>query len=217
MISSEDVSKSINPSDSDLAAFFKSNAARYSQAVPEERKISYFAFSEGQIPGGAQPPSPQAVQQYYNEHVADYSLPEQAKSRHILISVPPNADAKTDAAAKAKAEMVLKLLQSGGNWTDLAKKYSDDPGSKDTGGELGFAQRGKMVPAFDTAIFTQKIGDIDIIKTNFGYHIVQVEERQTAHTQPLSEVQAAIVETLTRQAEAAAQNDYAQQLDHRRL
>jgi len=212
VISAEDLGKTINPSDSDLQAFFKTNAARYAQAVPEERKITYFAFSESQIPGGVQPPNQQAVQQYYNEHVADYSVPEQAKSRHILISVPPNADAKTDAAAKAKAEMILKQLQAGGSWTDLAKKYSDDPGSKDTGGELGFAQRGKMVPAFDNAIFTQKIGDIAIVRTNFGYHIVQVEERQTAHTQPLSEVQATIVAALMRQAETAAQDNYAQQL-----
>jgi len=212
VISAEDLGKTINPSDSELEAFFKTNAARYAQAVPEERKITYFAFSEGQIPGGVQPPNQQAVQQYYNEHVADYSVPEQAKSRHILISVPPNADAKTDAAAKAKAEMVLKQLQAGGSWTDLAKKYSDDPGSKDMGGELGFAQRGKMVPAFDNAIFTQKIGDIAIVKSNFGYHIVQVEERQAAHTQPLSEVQASIVAALSRQAETAAQDSYAQQL-----
>jgi peptidyl-prolyl cis-trans isomerase D len=212
VISAEDLGKTINPSDSELEAFFKTNAARYAQAVPEERKITYFAFSESQIPGGAQPPNQQAVQQYYSEHVADYSVPEQAKSRHILISVPPNADAKTDAAAKAKAETILKQLQAGGSWTDLAKKYSDDPGSKDTGGELGFAQRGKMVPAFDNAIFTQKIGDIAIVRTNFGYHILQVEERQTAHTQPLSEVQASIVAALSRQAETAAQDNYAQQL-----
>jgi peptidyl-prolyl cis-trans isomerase D len=212
VISADDVRKSINPSDSDLEAFFKSNAARYAQAVPEERKITYFAFTDSQIPGGVQPPSQQAVQQYYNEHAAEYAVPEQAKSRHILISVPPNADAATDAAAKAKAQMVLKLLQAGGSWTDLAKKYSDDPGSKDTGGELGFAQRGKMVPAFDNAIFTQKIGEIDMIKTNFGYHVVQVEERQTAHTQPLSDVQASIVAALSRQAQAAAEDNYAQQL-----
>lgn len=212
VISADDVSKTINPSDSELEAFFKSNAARYADAVPEERKITYFAFTENQIPGGVPAPSQQAVQQYYNEHVADYSVPEQSKSRHILISVPPNADAKTDAAAKAKAEMVLKLLQAGGDWTKLAKQYSDDPGSKDSGGELGFAQRGKMVPAFDNAIFTQKIGEIDIVKTNFGYHIVQVEERQPAHTQPLSEVQASIVATLTREAAADAENNYAQQL-----
>jgi peptidyl-prolyl cis-trans isomerase D len=212
VISADDLRKTINPSDSDLEAFFKTNAARYAQAVPEERKITYFAFTPSQIPGGVQPPSQQAVQQYYNEHVADYSVPEQAKSRHILISVPPNANAATDAAAKAKAQMVLKLLQAGGDWAKLAKQYSDDPGSKDTGGELGFAQRGKMVPAFDNAIFTQKIGEIDMIKTNFGYHIVQVEERQAAHTQPLSDVQAAIIASLTRQTEAAAEDNFAQQL-----
>ena len=212
VISADELRKTINPSDSDLEAFFKTNAARYADAVPEQRKITYFAFTPNQIPGGVPPPSQQAVQQYYNEHAADYSVPEQSKSRHILISVPPNADAATDAAAKAKAQMVLKLLQAGGSWTDLAKKYSDDPGSKDTGGELGFAQRGKMVPTFDNAIFTQKIGEIDIIKTNFGYHIVQVEERQTAHTQPLSDVQAAIVASLSRQTEAAAEDNYAQQL-----
>jgi len=211
-ISVEDISKSINPSGSELEAFFKTNAARYAQAVPEERKITYFAFTESQIPGGVQPPSQQAVQQYYNDHAADYSVPEQAKSRHILIAVPPNANAATDAAAKAKAETVLKQLQAGGSWTDLAKKYSDDPGSKDTGGELGFAQRGKMVPAFDNAIFTQKVGEIDIVKSNFGYHIVQVEERQAAHTQALNEVQANILATLTRQAQAAAEDNYAQLL-----
>jgi peptidyl-prolyl cis-trans isomerase D len=212
VISSDDVSKGINPSDSDLEAFFKTNAARYAQAVPEQRKITYFAFTESQMPGGVQPPSQQAVQQYYSEHIADYSAPEQAKARHILISVAPNADAKTDAAAKAKADMVLKLLKAGGSWTDLAKKYSDDPGSKDTGGELGFAKRGQMVPEFDNAMFSQKIGDIEVVKSQFGYHVIQVEERQAAHTQPLSEVQAGIVANLTRQAETMAQDNYAQQL-----
>jgi peptidyl-prolyl cis-trans isomerase D len=212
VISSDDLRKTINPSDSDLEAFFKKNAARYAQAVPEERRITYFAFTVNQIPGGIPQPSQQAIQQYYNDHLSDYSVPEQARSRHILISVPPDADAKADAAAKAKAESILKQLQAGGSWTDLAKKYSDDPGSKDSGGELGFAQRGKMVPEFDNAIFTQKIGEIAIVKSNFGYHIVQVEERQETHTQPLSEVQASIVAALTRDAETAAQDKYAQQL-----
>ena len=212
VISADDLRKTINPSDSDLEAFFKKNAARYAQAVPEERTIAFFAFTANQIPGGVPQPSQQAIQQYYNEHQSDYSVPEQAKSRHILISVPEGADAKTDAAAKAKAEMVLKQLQAGGSWTALAKKYSDDPGSKDSGGELGFAQRGKMVPEFDKAIFTQKVGDIAIVKSSFGYHIVQVEERQQAHTQPLSEVQSAIQAALAGQASKLAEQQYAQTL-----
>ena len=212
VISADDLRKTINPSDSDLEAFFKKNAARYAHAVPEERTIAFFAFTANQIPGGVPQPSQQAVQQYYNEHLSDYAVQEQARSRHILISVPQGADAKADAAAKAKAEMVLKQLQSGGNWTALAKKYSDDPGSKDSGGELGWAERGKMVPEFDKAIFTQKVGDIAIVKSSFGYHIVQVEERQQAHTKPLSEVQSAIQAALAGEASKQAEQQYAQTL-----
>jgi peptidyl-prolyl cis-trans isomerase D len=212
VISSDDLRKTINPSDSDLEAFFKKNAARYAEAVPEQRKITYFAFNASQVPGGVSQPTQAEIQQYYNQHQSDYSVPEQSRARHILISVPQGADAKTDAAAKAKAEAILKQLQAGGSWADLAKKNSDDPGSKDSGGELGFAQRGKMVPEFDNAIFTQKVGDIAIVKSSFGYHIVQVEERQTAHTQPLSEVQTTIQATLARQDSAAAQQSFAQAL-----
>ena len=117
------------------------------------------------------------------------------------------ADAKTDAAAKAKAEDVLKQLKAGGNWDELAKKYSDDPAARTTGGELGFAQRGRMVPEFDNAIFTQKIGDIAIVKSQFGYHVVQVEERQTAHTQPFNEVLPTIQATLCAQKAAAGRRE----------
>ena len=212
VVSSDDLLKTINPSDSELEAFFKKNAARYATAVPEERKITYFAFTPNDVSGGVPQPTQQQIQQYYNDHKADYSVPEQAKSRHILIKVAPGADAKTDAAAKAKAEDVLKQLQAGGSWTELAKKYSDDPGSKDSGGELGFAQRGRMVPEFDNAIFTQKIGDIQIVKSQFGYHIVQVEDRQSAHTQPLNEVLPTIQATLVRDASAQAQQNYARTL-----
>ncbi len=212
IISSSDLLKTINPSDSDLEAFFKQNAARYANAVPEARKITYFAFTPNDIPGGLPQPTQQQIQQYYDDHQSDYQVPKQAKSRHILIKVDPGADAKTDAAAKAKAEMVLKLLKAGGSWDELAKKYSDDPGSKDSGGELGWAQQGRMVPEFDNAIFTQKIGDIEIVKSQFGYHVVQAEDRQDAHTQPLNEVLPQIQATLERDASAQAQENYARTL-----
>lgn len=212
VISADELRKTINPSDRELEAFFRKNAARYANAVPEQRKITYFAFTTNQLPGGVPQPTQQQIQQYYNEHQSEYSVPEQARSRHILISVPAGADAKADAAAKAKAESVLKQLQASGNWNELAKKFSDDPGSKDSGGELGFAQRGKMVPEFDNAIFTQKIGDIKIVKSQFGYHVVQVEERNVAHAQTLAEVQPTIQATLIRQNAAQAEDNYAKTL-----
>jgi peptidyl-prolyl cis-trans isomerase D len=212
VLSADDLRKTINPSDGDLEGFFKKNAAHYASGVPEERKITYFAFTQSQIPGGVPQPTEQQIQQYFNAHQSEYSVPEQARSRHILISVPAGADAKADAAARAKADGVLKQLQGGGNWADLAKKNSDDPGSKDSGGELGFSQRGRMVPEFDQAIFSQKIGDIKVVKSQFGYHIVQVEERSTKHAQSLSEVQSTIQATLVRQSAAQAEDNYAKTL-----
>jgi peptidyl-prolyl cis-trans isomerase D len=212
VITSDDLRKTINPPDSELEAFFKKNAARYASAVPEERKITYFAFTPNDLPGGVPQPTQQEIKAYFDAHQSEYQTPEQARSRHILIKVDPGADAKTDAAAKAKAEDILKQLKAGANFADLAKKNSDDPGSKDSGGELPFAQRKTMVPEFDNAIFTQKIGDIQIVKSQFGYHIVQVEERKPAHVQDISEVLPTIQATLIREKSAAAESNYAQQL-----
>ena len=212
VISSDDIRKGINPSDGELQAFFTKNVARYSKAVPEERQITYFAFTPNDIPGGVPQPTQDEIKAYFTAHQSEYETPEQARSRHILIKVDANADPKADAAAKAKADDVLKQLKAGGNFADLAKKYSDDPGSKDTGGELPFAQHGTMVPEFDKAIFSQKIGDIAIVKSQFGYHVVQVEERKPAHAQDISEVLPTIQATLLRQKAAAMEESYAHTL-----
>jgi peptidyl-prolyl cis-trans isomerase D len=212
VLSSDDLRKTINPSDAELQAYFNQNAARYKNAVPEQRRITYFAFTPSQLPGGVPQPTQQEIQAYYNQHQSEYMAPETATSRHILIKVDPNADAKTDAAAKAKAEDILKQLKNGANFAALAKKYSDDPGSKDNGGELGPSQRGRMVPEFDKAIFSQKIGEYTIVKTQFGYHIVQVESRQPAHQQALNEVEPSIQATLIREKLSQAEENYARTL-----
>jgi peptidyl-prolyl cis-trans isomerase D len=212
VLSSDDLRKTINPSDADLEAFFKKSIGRYASAVPEQRTITYFAFTPNQLPGGMPQPSQQDIQTYYNQHQTEYQVPEQSRSRHILIKLSADANTESTAAAKAKAEDVLKQLQAGGNWTDLAKKYSDDPGSKDSGGELGFSQRGRMVKEFDDAIFSQNPGDIKIVKSQFGFHVVQVEERQNAHAQSLAEVQDSIKATLSRQLISQSEENFARQL-----
>jgi peptidyl-prolyl cis-trans isomerase D len=212
VISADDIRKGINPSDGDLESFFNKNKARYASAVPEQRKITYVAFTPNDLPGGIPQPTQPEIKAYFDAHKADYQTPDQARSRHILIKVAPNADAKTDAAAKAKADDLLKQLKAGANFADLAKKNSDDPGSKDAGGELPFAQPGTMVPEFDKAIFSQKIGDIEIVKSQFGYHIVQVEERKEKHAQDISEVLPTIQATLVRQKAAASEEGFANAL-----
>src|SRR5579862_7316137 len=93
VLSSDDLRKTINPSDVELEAFFKKNAARYANAVPEQRKIAYFAFTPSQLPGGVPQPTQQEIQSYYSAHQSEYQSPETATSRHILIKLAPNADA----------------------------------------------------------------------------------------------------------------------------
>ncbi len=213
ILNADDLKKQINPSDAELQAFFKQNAAKYANALPETRKIQYAAFGEGQIPGGTPQVSAAEIQSFYSQHQKEFEVPDQVKVRHILIKLPPGADAATDAAAKQKAEGVLKQLHDGANFAELAKKYSDDPGSKDQGGELGFLKRGATVAEFDQAAFSMSPGQTSgLIKTQFGYHILQVEEKQTAHARTLDEVRPAIEANLVRQKEGQAQLTYAQQL-----
>ena len=210
VISAEDVGKSLNPSDSDLQAFFKSNTARYATAIPETRKLTYFSFGPDDIPGGAPKVSDAEVQAFYNAHLADYQVKDQVRARHILIAVPDASDAAKDAAAKAKAEGLLKQIRGGADFAALAKANSDDPGSKDTGGELGFFTKGKMVPAFEQAAFALQPGQTsDLVKTSFGYHIIQVEEKQVAHTKSLDEVKATILPVIQQQRLGTAEQAYA--------
>jgi peptidyl-prolyl cis-trans isomerase D len=212
-ISASDIGNGLNPSDADLQAFFKTNAARYANAIPETRKIEYLSFGADDVPGGVPQATDAAIQAYYNSHQAQYQVKDQVKARHILISVPEGSDAKTDAAAKAKAEDVLKQLKAGGDFAALAKKYSDDPGSKDSGGELGWFGTGKMVPAFEKAAFALQPGQIsDLVKTSFGYHIIQVEQKQTAHTKSLAEVRDQIAPVVQQQMLGAAEKAYADAL-----
>jgi peptidyl-prolyl cis-trans isomerase D len=213
VITAADIAKTINPSDADLQAFFKQNSARYATAVPETRKIAFFSFDSSNVPGGQPQVSDGDIQAYYNSHLDQYKTAAQVKSRHILIAVPKGADAKTDAAAKAKAQDVLKQVRAGGNFAELAKKYSDDPGSKDAGGELGMAPADKFVPEFSKAAMALNPGQTsDLVRTDFGYHIIQTEEKQPASVKSLAEVKPAIVEQLQTQKSAQAAQSYATEL-----
>lgn len=208
----DDVAKTINPSDDDLQKFFKSHAALYSTAIPEARKLQYIVFTGDQVPGGVPQVTDAEEQAYYNAHTNDYKLDEQAKVRHILIKVAPNASPADDAAAKTKAQGILDQIHKGGDFADLAKKFSDDPGSKDQGGELTI-KRGQTVPEFDKAAFGLQPGQVSgLVKTQFGYHIIKLEDHQTPHTKSFDEVKSNIAATLTEQKQQQAEGTFATQI-----
>ena len=213
VILGSDLKKTINPSDADLQAFFKQNAARYATAIPETRKIELFAFNASDVPGAKAAPSDAEIQAYYNAHQDQYKVPEQVKTRHILITVAKGADAKTDAAAKAKAADILKQVKAGGNFADLAKKYSDDPGSKDQGGDLPMIATSSLDPAYAKAAMALNPGQTsDLVRSSFGYHIIQTEAKDQAHAKSLAEVKDTIVATLQQQQLGNAEQDFANKL-----
>jgi peptidyl-prolyl cis-trans isomerase D len=213
VISSSDIKQTINPSDADLQAFFKQSAARYATAMPETRKLSFFSFDSSNLPGGKPAVSDADIQAYYNAHLDQYKTPAQLKTRHILIAVAKDADAKTDAAAKAKAADVLKQVKAGGNFAELAKKYSDDPGSKDQGGELPMMAASGFVPEYSNAAMALNPGQTsDLVRTQFGYHIIQTEQKQPAQVKSLAEVKDSIVPALEATKSGAAEQTFATQL-----
>lgn len=103
---------------------------------------------------------------------------EEVKASHILVRINNNNEAE----ARAKVEQILKEVKApGANFADLAKKYSDDPGTAQNGGDLGFFGKGQMVKEFEEAVFNAKVGDIvGPVKTSFGFHIIKVEDRRSA-------------------------------------
>ena len=213
VVSSADIQKSIDPSDADLQAYFKQSAARYATAMPETRKIQFFSFDSSNMPGGKPAVSDAEIQAYYNTHQDQYKTAAQLKTRHILISVAKDADAKTDAAAKAKAQDALKQVKAGGNFAELAKKYSDDPGSKDQGGELPMMAASGLVPEYAQAAMALNPGQTsDLVRTQFGYHIIQTEQKIPAQVKSVAEAKDSIVQALEASKTGAAEQAFANQL-----
>ncbi|HQE54031.1 peptidylprolyl isomerase [Tenuifilum sp.] len=103
-------------------------------------------------------------------------MPDSVKARHILIGL-RSQSAEEREKAKAKADSIMNVLKRGGSWEQLAAKHSDDPGSKDKGGDLGWFPSGMMVPEFDEASFSSNKGEIKVVETQFGFHVLQVVDR----------------------------------------
>jgi peptidyl-prolyl cis-trans isomerase D len=166
----DDVRKKIKPSENDLRAYFDSHKDRYK--VGEQRRVQYLLLSMEGI-AATIPVSQKEVEDEW----AKQSHDETVNASHILFTIKEPAK---EAEVKAKAEEVLKRAKAGEDFAELAKKYSEDPGTKDRGGDLGSFSRGKMVKEFDEAAFSLKPGEIsNLVKTQFGFHILKVIRKYT--------------------------------------
>src|SRR5512135_2296744 len=166
--------------------------------VPERVRAQYVVLSAAAL-GQGEPVTDAEVQKLYDSRASQYQVPESRRASHILIAVPQNAtEAQREAARKKAEEILVEVRKAPQRFAELAKKYSQDPGSAQKGGDLGLFSRGMMVKPFEDAAFgLAKVGDISgVVKSDFGYHIIELTGIVPARVRPLADVRAQLVAEL---------------------
>lgn len=209
----EEIKKSV-PEGTTLEEFTKAagvSIERIKNQISEDTKIKKLVET---VTADAKKPTDEEVKTYYDEHPDDFKQEESIEASHILISTQGIEDEGQLANKKKIAEELQAELvkNKGANFTELASAHSDCP-SKAKGGSLGTFGKGQMVPEFETAAFSQEVGAIgDLVKTDFGYHIIKVDSKQSAEASSFEDVKEDLGESLFSEAKAKALEGYVQGL-----
>jgi peptidyl-prolyl cis-trans isomerase D len=197
----------VTASDAEIATYFGGHQNDFK--IPEKRKIRYLLLDVEALRAKTVVPASD-IEREYNNNSEQYTTPEQVRASHILLKT----EGKDDAAVKAKAEGLLKQARGGADFSELAKKNSEDEASAKNGGDLDYFGRGRMVPEFDQAVFAMAPGSIsDLVKTQYGYHIIKLVDKKNATTRPLAEVRQQLNDQLAYQRAQAQAADLAQNLE----
>jgi peptidyl-prolyl cis-trans isomerase D len=196
--------------DAKIAEYYKENQATF--MTPEWVRLAYGELRLDQLAAQLQV-ADSDLRAAYDKAQDRYIDPEKRKGRHVLLQV---GDGQDDAAAKKKAQDVLAKANAGEEFASLAKQYSDDSGSKENGGDLGWAERGYFVPEFADALFSMKPGEIrGPVKTQFGYHVIKLDEIQAGKTRTFEEARPEIEAQVRRDLSADRFGDLQEQIQRR--
>ena len=204
-IASASVRGEIKPTPEQLSEYFDANKLRYRH--PERRPLKLMTVGPDAAVSDLEIADAE-IDLYYSQNQYRFENPERVKVRHILFMTMGKSDEEAEEARK-QADAVLEELRGGGSFEDLAKEHSEDPGNADNGGDLGWVSRGMMDPAFEEASFGLKEnGEItqSPVKSEFGYHLIRLDDRQAPSVKPLSEVREVIRDDL--RAERAQSDRY---------
>lgn len=197
----------VTVSDTELASTF--NAAKEKYRIGEKRKIRYLLLDVEAMKAKT-PVTDAQIQAEYDRRIADFTIQEQLRASHVLL----RTEGKKEEEVRVKAEDVLKQARAGADFAQLAKKYSDDEASRDQGGDLDYFARGKMVPQFEDAAFKLEKGQIsDLVKTQYGFHIIKIADKKPGTTKPLSEVRQQLADQLKYDAAERQITQLAQKLE----
>ncbi|HXJ16283.1 MAG TPA: peptidyl-prolyl cis-trans isomerase [Candidatus Polarisedimenticolia bacterium] len=209
VIKPADLASSIHPTDADLSAWFAKNSSRYQ--IPEKRSARYALLDLAKVRESIHV-NDDTLRAYYNAHIDEYKVQNRVHVEHILFKTVGKTDAEI-AEIRQQALAVLKQANHGANFEDLAKRYSEDDGTKPKGGDLGWIVEGQTVPEFQKAAFSLPKGTIsDLVKTQYGFHIIKVLDRETAHTKSFEEVRESILQRVLAQKATTEANDLEDQM-----
>lgn len=169
----------------EVADYYEKNKPAFQ--ISEKRSFDLIVIDEAQV-AQSLGITDEELRKLYEQNQERYRVPERVRARHILLKTTEKPKDEIP-AIRAKAESLLKQIQSGGDFAKLAQENSEDPGSATKGGELGWITRGQTVKNFEQSAFSLKPGQISgIIETEYGFHIIQVEEKEEPHVRPFAEV-----------------------------
>ena len=187
--SPKDARSEVTVSPEEVQAYYNQTKSQYT--TPDRRSFHLLIADEAKIGANLQEDETE-LRNYYNQNLDRFRTPERVKVRHILIKT-TDTPKEQIGQLEAKANDLLKQIRGGADFGALARQHSDDPGSKEKGGELDWVVRGQTVPAFEQSAFSLKPKEIsNIVKTEYGFHILQVLEKETANVKPFEEVRTAI-------------------------
>lgn len=185
-IPADEYREEIEVSQDDIESYYRQHLAQY--RTLERVTIEYVQLSREDIEETITVSDEELLRLYEGEHQR-YIVPEQRRASHILVSIPQDADAAAVAAAQKRAEELRSRLEKGEAFETLAKEASDDPGSSESGGDLGFFGRGVMDKSFEEAVFSMNVGEISApVKSAYGFHLIRLLDIQPAKVRSFEQV-----------------------------
>ena len=192
-VQTSDFNSQVKPTDEQISEFYESRKQQY--RTPETRSFKLMVVDDSSLPPVEL--SDAEIERYYRQNRQRFEVSERILASHILFATEGKSDDEKT-ALQEKAQSILDEIKQGADFAELATEHSDDPGTTANGGDLGWITRGQMVPNFENASFALKDGEIsDVITTEYGFHIINVHERQNSHVQALEEVRGQIREEIT--------------------
>jgi peptidyl-prolyl cis-trans isomerase D len=203
---------SVTISEADIEAYYKEHAEQY--MTPEQVSIEYVELSQKDLIS-TESVDEQTLTERYQERKASFTKPGKWKARHILIGLGPEATAAEIEAAEKKAQDLLAKIRAGDSFEELAKQFSDDTVSAKKGGKLGWFRPGRMGKAFEEAVKAMKVGEVSKpVKTQFGFHLIKLENVKPGVTRPFSEVREQLETEIQKERAESKFEDQFEELGH---